>query len=185
MDMTVPQFYHLAHTAYKKLSAEESRPDGSLRLLISHGNLVDLMMDQVPLIVKEQNAWFHRTAGEVVRASNEPAHIKQAYTDFLRSRKDRTLEPGSLLDSNLQTDSDSESDSDTDTDSDPDIGTNLECNRTKTTGMTLADSTSGSTAFLYPFVVTTTEIPDGSLHSAKEGVSKISLPLLCKKFSMI
>ena len=181
MDMSVAQIYYLARTACKKLSAEESRREGSLRLLISHGNLVDSIMKQILLTVEEHKPWFHQSAIDIVTASDEPAHITEAYTDFLRSWKDRVLESANSIESDLQSDSDS----DTDLDSDSEFGANLDCNMSETMGTTIFDSTSGSSTFLYPFVATTTEFLDESAHSVKGGVSKISPPRSRKKSSRI
>jgi hypothetical protein len=56
--MTVTQTYRLAHTARGKLSAEASRGEYDLRVLVGHANLLDNIMIDLADAEKEQEASY-------------------------------------------------------------------------------------------------------------------------------
>lgn len=57
--MTVTQTYRLAHTARGKLSAEASRGEYDLRVLVGHANLLDNLMIELAEAEKEQEEFYN------------------------------------------------------------------------------------------------------------------------------
>ncbi|KAI9820277.1 MAG: hypothetical protein M1827_005899 [Pycnora praestabilis] len=78
--MSITQTYYLAHTARGKLSAEASRADHDLRLLVGHANLLDSLMLDLADAEREQERWFNQTVKGARKASEEPKHIQWADT---------------------------------------------------------------------------------------------------------
>lgn len=57
--MSVTQTYRLAHTARGKLSAEASRGEYDLRVLVGHANLLDNLMIELADAEREQEEFYH------------------------------------------------------------------------------------------------------------------------------
>jgi len=68
--MTVTQTYRLAHTARGKLSAEASRGEYDLRVLVGHANLLDNLMIELAEAEKEQEDFYDSN----LRSSSPYAH---------------------------------------------------------------------------------------------------------------
>lgn len=73
--MSITQAYYLAQSARGKLSAEASRADHDLRLLVGHANLLDSLMIELADAEREQESWFNQTVNGAAKASAEPKHI--------------------------------------------------------------------------------------------------------------